>query len=52
MKLRTVAIEATDDTGNRIAGPWPLPLTREAKQELRTLIREYGPLEKPCTKSS
>ena len=45
MKLRTAAVEATDNAGNRVGGPWGLPLDREAKDELKQLVREYGPIE-------
>ena len=47
MKLKTAAVDATTDDGQRLAGPFFLPLDSAAKQELRALIREYGPLEKP-----
>jgi hypothetical protein len=43
--LRPAAVDATDDAGNRIAGPWALPLDREAKQEINRLAEEYGPVK-------
>ena len=45
MKLKTAAVAATDDDGNRIGGPYFLPLDEAAKQELNRLAREFGPLE-------
>jgi hypothetical protein len=46
MKLKPVVVEFTSDNGQRIAGPWPLPLTPDQRRELQTLAREYGPLAK------
>ena len=58
MKLRRIvtAVDATDDDGNRIAGPWPLPLDRAAQQEIKELAKQYGPVmadskEQPCKTS-
>lgn len=45
MKLRTAAVDATDDAGNRVGGPYFLPLTVEAKRELAALVREFGPIQ-------
>jgi hypothetical protein len=45
MKLKTAAVAATDDDGNRIGGPYFLPLDDAAKQELSRLAREFGPVE-------
>ncbi len=45
MKLKTVAVAATDDNGNRVGGPYFLPLDDAAKHEIRTLEREFGRLE-------
>lgn len=44
MILRPAAVDATDDSGNRIAGPWALPLDADARKEINTLAREYGPV--------
>jgi hypothetical protein len=51
MLLRTAAVEATDDQGNRIGGPYALPLSDEAKRELKQLMREYGPITGKDSKS-
>ncbi len=42
LKLKTAAVNACDDEGNRVGGPYFLPLDIEAKAELKTLQREYG----------
>jgi hypothetical protein len=53
--LRTASVDATDDSGNRIAGPWALPLDREARKEINRLAEEFGPVtfkqkEQSCSK--
>jgi len=55
VKLRTAAVVATTDDGDKIGGPYFLPLDQPAKQEIKELAREYGPLdikkqEQPCLK--
>ncbi len=45
MKLRTAAVVATTDDGDKIGGPYFLPLDTPAKQEINELAREYGPLD-------
>jgi len=45
MKLRTAAVVATTDDGDKIGGPYFLPLDREAKTELSQLAREHGPID-------
>ena len=45
MRLKTAAVDATDDDGNRIGGPYFLPLDDAAKHEIKALEREFGPLE-------
>jgi len=54
VKLRTAAVVATTDDGDKIGGPYFLPLDPPAKQEINQLAREYGPLdikkqEQPCS---
>lgn len=45
MKLRTAAVNVTDDAGNKVGGPYFLPLDADAKREIKGLEREFGPLE-------
>lgn len=54
MKLRTAAVVATTDDGDKIGGPYFLPLDAEAKTEINQLARQHGPLyltakEQPCS---
>jgi hypothetical protein len=55
VKLRAVAVVATTDDGDKIGGPYFLPLDHAAKTEINQLVREHGPLdikpkEQPCLK--
>lgn len=50
MKLKYAAVIACDDDGNKIAGPFFLPLTQEDKAEINALKPEYGPIETPTAK--
>ncbi|CAB4166748.1 hypothetical protein UFOVP836_54 [uncultured Caudovirales phage] len=45
MKLRTAAVIATTDDGDKIGGPYFLPLDTDAKTEINQLVREHGPLD-------
>jgi hypothetical protein len=45
VKLRTAAVVATTDDGDKIGGPYFLPLDRDAKTELNQLAREHGPID-------
>lgn len=47
MRLRTAAVDALTDDGEKIGGPYFLPLDAEARRELLRLEREFGPIEKP-----
>ncbi len=55
MKLRAAAVVATTDDGDKIGGPYFLPLDHAAKTEINQLVREHGPIEtkqpeqKPCS---
>lgn len=51
MRLRTAAVDLTDDQGRRIAGPYMLDystgkaaLPHEARQAVNELKAEFGPL--------
>jgi hypothetical protein len=44
VKLRTAAVIATTDDGDKIGGPYFLPLDDAAKQEIKALEREFGRL--------
>lgn len=55
MRLRTAAVVATTDDGDKIGGPYFLPLDAEAKTEINQLARQHGPLdltakEQACSK--
>jgi hypothetical protein len=52
MKLRTAAVDLTDDAGRRIAGPYMLDystgkaaLPEQARRDINDLKAEFGPLE-------
>ncbi len=45
MKLRTAAVVATTDDGDKIGGPYFLPLDHAAKTEINQLVRDHGPLD-------
>jgi len=45
MKLRAAAVDATTDDGQRVGGPWALPLDADAIKEIRALENEYGRVE-------
>ena len=50
-----MAVVATTDDGDKIGGPYFLPLDHAAKTEINQLVREHGPLdikpkEQPCLK--
>ena len=50
MMLKTAAVNATDDDGVKVGGPYFIPLSTDDKDELKALIRIYGPIEKPKEK--
>ena len=45
MKLRTAAVDATTDDGDKIGGPYFLPLDADARKEINQLAREHGPIK-------
>ncbi len=45
MRLRTAAVVATTDDGDKIGGPYFLPLDADARNEINQLAREHGPLD-------
>lgn len=52
MKLRTAAVDLTDDEGRRLAGPYTLDystgkaaLPHEARQAVKELTPEFGPIQ-------
>jgi hypothetical protein len=46
MRFKAASIYVTDDNGNRVGGPYALPLDREAKREINRLMREFGPIKR------